>query len=75
MKKSKLSSLLSKLEEASPPANEDVVVNLNDEMAKRIVTHYTGGSNGTCSNNTRCSGNESCSNNGVCSGNNKCNQQ
>jgi len=75
MKNNKLERLLNKLEATSTSDQTEIVVSINDAMAKNMISYGGDTWNGTCSNNGTCSGNNRCSGNEVCSGNGKCQQK
>ncbi len=68
MKKSKLMSLLSKLENYE--TNPDFV-SISDSFAMRLRGGY-GDTNSACSGNSLCTNNESCQGNASCSANAAC---
>jgi len=72
MKYSKLKTLLLNIDQDT--SEDDILINLNDEVALRLRSNYGAEySNNTCNNNNKCSGNDSCKGNAGCTNNSVCN--
>jgi hypothetical protein len=71
MKYSKLKTLLLNVDGST--SEEDILVNLNEEVALKLRGGVVS-SNGTCTSNTGCTNNDTCQGQNGCSGNGVCNK-
>ena len=71
MKYSKLKTLLLTVDENT--SGEDILVNLNEEVALKLRGGVIFNTNGTCTSNSGCTNNSTCQGQNGCSGNGVCN--